>query len=115
MTSSSFPDSSSWATELFALIHSDLKTILVISYHKYKYVLTFLDDHTNHGWVTFLKDKSSTYSAWQNFLVMVKMQYKEDVRAVMTDLGGEFTSLKITDLFKESGIKIFHSIAHMRW
>ena len=63
MTSSSFPNSSSRATEPFALIHSDLKTIPVISYHKYKYVLTFLDDYTNHGWVTFLKDKSSTYGA----------------------------------------------------
>ena len=77
------------------------------------YVLTFLDDHINHGWVTFLKDKLSTYGAWQNFLAMVKTQYKKDVRAVMTNLGGEFTSLKITDLFKESGIKIFHSVAHM--
>ena len=44
---------------------------------------------------------------------MVKTQYKKDVRAVMTDLGGEFTSLKITDLFKEKRIKIFHSVAHM--
>ena len=64
-------------------------------------------------WVTFLKDKSSTYGAWQNFLAMVKMQYKKDVRAVMTNLRGEFTSLKITDLFKEKGIKIFHSVVHM--
>ena len=98
--------------EPFALIHSDLKTIPVISYHKYKYVLTFLDDHTNHGWVTFLKDKSSTYGAWQNSLAMVKTQYKKDVQAVMTDLGGEFTSLKMTDLFKENGIKIFQCCAY---
>ena len=77
MTSSSFLDSSSRATEPSALIHSDLKTIPVISYHKYKYVFTFLDAHTNHGWVTFLKDKSSTYGAWQNFLAMVKTQYKK--------------------------------------
>ena len=85
----------------------------MISYHKYKYILTFLDDHTNHGWVTFLKDKSSTYGAWQNFLAMVKMQYKKNVLAVMTNLGGEFTSLKITDLFKENGIKMFRSVTHM--
>ena len=88
--SSSFLDSSSQAMELFALIHSDLKTILVTSYHKYKYVLTFLDDHTSHGWVTFLKDKSSTYGAWQNFIAMVKTQYRKDVQAVMANLGGEF-------------------------
>ena len=44
---------------------------------------------------------------------MVKTQYKKDVQAVMTDLGGEFTFLKITDLFKEKGINIFHSVTHM--
>lgn len=37
MTSLSFLNSSSCATELFALIHSNLKTIPVISYHKDKY------------------------------------------------------------------------------
>jgi GAG-pre-integrase domain len=113
MTSSSFPDSSSRATEPFALIHSDLKTIPVISYHKYKYVLTFLNDFTSYGWVTFLKDKASTYDAWLNFITMVKVQYKKDVRAAMCNMGGEFTSSKLETKFEELGIKVFHSVPHM--
>jgi hypothetical protein len=60
ITSSSFPDSASRATELFTLIHSNLQHIPVISYHKYKYILTFFDDYTSHSWITFLKDKAST-------------------------------------------------------
>src|SRR5271163_4166576 len=113
MTSSSFPDSSSRAEEPFALIHSDLKTIPVLSYHKYKYILTFFDDHTSHGWITFLKDKASTYQAWLNFIAMVKTQYKKDVAGIMSDMGGEFTSLKLTEKLKELGIKIYRSVPHM--
>ena len=72
MTRSSFPDSSTCAKEPFALIHSDLKTLPILSYHKYKYIVTFLDDFTGHGWITFLKNKAATYQAWLNFIAMVK-------------------------------------------
>ena len=57
MTSSSFPESLTRATAAFDLIHMDLKTLPVLSYHKYKYILTFLDDHTSHGWISLLKTK----------------------------------------------------------
>ena len=45
MTSLSFPESMTQAAVPFDLIHMDLKTLPVLSYHKYKYILTFLDDH----------------------------------------------------------------------
>ena len=49
MTSSSFPESTARATVPFNLIHMELKMIPVLSYHKYKYIITFLDDHTSHS------------------------------------------------------------------
>ena len=49
MMSSSFPESTARATVPFNLIHMDLKMIPVLSYHKYKYIITFLDDHTSHS------------------------------------------------------------------
>ena len=113
MTSSSFLDSASRATKPFALIHSDLKSIPVISYYKYKYIVTFLDDFTSFGWVTFLKNKASTYDAWLNFIAMVKNQHKKDVCAMMCDMGGKFTALRLQEKFKELGIKVFHSVPHM--
>ena len=63
MTSSSFPESLAWAAAPFDLIHMDLKTLPVLSYHKYKYILTFLDDHTSHSWISLLKNKSDTAKA----------------------------------------------------
>ena len=44
MASKSFPDSQSRATANFELIHSDLKELPTISYHKYKYFIIFVDD-----------------------------------------------------------------------
>ena len=112
MTRSSFLDSSTCAKEPFTLIHSDLKTLPILSYHKYKYIVTFLDDFTSHGWVTLLKNKATTYQAWLNFIAMDKTQHKKDVCAMMCDMGGEFTSLKLTEKFKEVGMNIFHSVPH---
>ena len=85
MTSSSFPESSTRATAAFGLIHMDLKTLPVLSYHKYKYILTFLDDHTSHGWISLLKQKSDTVKAIEHYIAMVSTQYKSRGRAIMSD------------------------------
>ena len=71
MTSSSFLESLTQAAVPFNLIHMDLKTLPILSYHKYKYILTFLDDHTSHGWISLLKNKSDTAKAIDHFIVMV--------------------------------------------
>ena len=100
MTSSSFPESLTWVAVPFDLIHMDLKTLPVLSYHKYKYILTFLDDHTSHGWISLLKNKSDMAKAIDHFIVMVSTQYKSRVQAFMSDFGGEFTSLRLEERLK---------------
>ena len=97
----------------FNLIHMDLKTSPILSYHKYKYILTFLDDHTSHGWISLLKQKSDMAKAIEHFIAMVSTQYKSRVWAVMSDFGGEFTSLRLEEFFKQSGIRVQHSVPHM--
>ena len=49
MPSASFPPSQSQATRPFEIVHTDIKSFPVLSYHKYKYIVTFLDDYTSHG------------------------------------------------------------------
>ncbi|KAF8230503.1 hypothetical protein L208DRAFT_1281515, partial [Tricholoma matsutake] len=44
MMSKSFPKSNSHTEKSFELIHSDLKELLVLLYHKHKYFIVFLDD-----------------------------------------------------------------------
>ncbi|KAJ3745942.1 hypothetical protein EV360DRAFT_5358, partial [Lentinula raphanica] len=42
--SQSYPKSEKRASEPLDLIHTDIKEIPTVSYHKFKYVITFLDD-----------------------------------------------------------------------
>lgn len=45
-----FPPTTRRASKAFEIVHSDLKEVPTISYHKYKYAMVFLDDYTSHGW-----------------------------------------------------------------
>jgi hypothetical protein len=49
MPASSHPPSETWATKPFELIHSDIKSFPIISYHKYKYFISFLDDYSSYA------------------------------------------------------------------
>ena len=87
-----FADSVSRASRTFELIHSDLKELLTILYHKYKYFVTFLDDYSSYCWVVLLKQKSDTLHAIDDFLALVHTQHNALVKVFMTDAGGEYKS-----------------------
>ena len=108
-----FEDSVSCASSKFELIHSDLKELPVISYHKYKWFITFLNDFSSHCWVIFLRKKSDAYTAIIDFLAMVHTQHNVSVKTFMSDAGGEFKSDALTAKFKEMGIKTHTSIPYM--
>ncbi len=112
MTNKSFPPSTSRASEPFELIHSDLKSFPIESYHKNKYTIVFYDDHTSHAWIQHLKTKDAALSAIKQFLAMVETQYKGTVRKWMSDGGGEYTSKALTTLLKDKGIQILQSIPY---
>jgi len=50
-----FPENSKYSSETLGLIHSDLLKLSTLSYSKYKWVITFLDDYSSYYRVTFLK------------------------------------------------------------
>lgn len=68
------------ATKPFELVHSDLKSFLVLSYQKYKYVMTILDDYTSHTWTILLHTKAVVITAATNFLEMVHTQFDVHVK-----------------------------------
>ena len=88
-----FPDSTSHTTTLFALIHSDLKELPILSYHQYKFFITFLDDFTSHCWISLLQKKSDATDMINSFLTLVKNQYQMTVKEFMTDASSEYKSL----------------------
>jgi transposase InsO family protein len=108
-----FEDSTSRASRSFELIHSDLKELPVILYHKYKYFVTFLDHYSSYCWVVLMRKKSDTAQAIDNFLSMVRTQHSTLVKEFMTDAGGEYKSLDLRDKFKQMGILNRTSVPHM--
>jgi hypothetical protein len=46
-----YPSSIRRASKPFELIHSDLKSFPVESYHRYKYVVVFYNDYSSHTWI----------------------------------------------------------------
>ena len=79
MTQKPFLASETRATELFELVHLDLKMQPVESYRKYRYTITFLDDFTSHAWTINLWTKDAALPTTHHFLAMVETQYKASV------------------------------------
>jgi len=56
----SFPENPKYSSETLGLIHSDLLELSILSYSKYKWMITFLDDYCR---VSFLHKKSDAAEA----------------------------------------------------
>ena len=108
-----FPDSQSHATSPFSLVHSDLKELPVLSYHRYKFFITFLDNFISYCWISLLWKKSDVSDAIDSFLSLVKNQYQSTVEEFMTDASSEYKSLELRDKLRKQGITIRTSIPHM--
>ena len=76
----------------FELIHSDIKSFPTESYHRYRYIITFVDDYTSMAWTTPLCTKDAALVATHHFLKMVSTQFKTQVKQWMSDAGGEYKS-----------------------
>jgi hypothetical protein len=112
MPASSHPPSDTRAKAPFERIHSDLKSFPVVSYHKYKYFVSFLDDYTSYAWIVLLRDKASAIIALKQFMAMAKTQYGADIKEWMSDAGGEYKSDAFLKTLKDAGIKILQSVPH---
>ena len=112
MTNLSFPPSDTRATKIFDKIHMDLKSFPVQSYHKYNYMIVFLDNYSLYGWITLLRQKSDADAAVRQFLAAAHTQYNCSIKEVMIDAGGEFKSTALTNFLKDLGIHILTSVSH---
>ena len=112
MTQHSFPPTLRHASKPFKLIHPDLKSFPTVSYHKYQYIIIFLNDYTLSGWLTCLSAKSTAISATHQFLTAVEIQYTTCVQQWMSDIGGEYKSDAFNLMLKNKGIKILQSAPH---
>ena len=108
----SFPPTLRCASKPFELIHLDLKSFPMVLYHKYCYIIIFLDDYTSSSWLTCLSAKSAVISATHQFLAAVEIQYTTHVQQWMSDIEGEYKSDAFDLMLKNKGIKILQSTPH---
>ena len=67
-------DSKKHAMEPWDLVHSDLKEFPTLSYHKFKYIINFLDDPTGLAMLANLCQKSKALKAYRDFTAAVNTQ-----------------------------------------
>ena len=113
MTNRPFPATTQRASRPFELIHSDLKSFPIESYHRFKYVIVFFDDYSSNAWTVNLRTKDAALTATSQFLTYVELQYGSKVQQWMSDAGGEYKSAAFTKMLKDKGIEILQSIPYV--
>ncbi|RVW51507.1 Retrovirus-related Pol polyprotein from transposon RE2 [Vitis vinifera] len=93
------------ASHCFDLIHSDVwGPSPISSYEKFKYYVTFIDDHSRFTWVYFLRSKSEVFRTFTEFLAYVDNQFSTSIKTLRTDSGGEYLSTEFQAFLASKGI-----------
>lgn len=86
----------------FDIVFSDVWTSSIQSIEGYKYLVSFIDDHSRFVWPFPLFQKPDVYSVFLKFHAFVKTQFQCQIKALHSNWGGEYRSL--SDKFKQLGI-----------
>jgi len=109
----SFPENSKHSSETLGLIHSDLLELPTLSYSKYKWVITFLDDYFSYCRVAFLHKKSDAAEAIKAVFQLWSNITSHSVKHLHTDNGGEYMTLELQSFLREQGIVHETSTPHV--
>jgi transposase InsO family protein len=100
-----FPLHASRASHCFDLIHSDVWGPSPVSSHeKFKYYVTFIDDHSRFTWVYFLRSKFEVFRIFTEFFAYVTNQFSSSIKTLRTDSGGEYLSTDFQSFLASKGI-----------
>ena len=94
------------ASRIYDVVHSDLAGPMQSkSLQGSSYIATFVDDHSRHAVIYFLKTKDQYVRALKTFLAWGDTQTSHKLRALHSDRGGEYTAGAVSDLLEEKGIE----------
>ena len=100
-----FPLHASRASHCFDPIHIDVWGPSPVSSHeKFKYSMTFIDDHSRFTWVYFLHSKSEVFRTFTKFLLYIENQFSMNINTLRTDSGGEYLSTEFQAFLASKGI-----------
>ena len=109
----SFPENPKRSSKTLGLIHSDLLELLTLSYSKYKWVITFLDDYFSYCRVAFLCKKSDATEAIKAVFRLWSNTTSHSVKCLYTDNGEEYMTSELQFFLHEQGIVHEISIPHV--
>lgn len=107
-----FPESTSFTTSPFQLIHCDLWTSPTASFSGYKYYLLVLDDFTHFSWSFPLRNKSDAAATLERFYTYALTQFHVALRCVQCDNGGEFLNVRLHTFLYDRGVTLLLSCPH---
>jgi hypothetical protein len=95
------------------LIHSDLMgPFLHPSINKVRFVLIFVDDFSRFTWIYFLRKKSEVFQHLKDFKALVETQFRNKIKVLRTDNGGEYVNHEIHNICHEVGIQLQHTVPY---
>jgi transposase InsO family protein len=101
-----FPGSAKTTSRILEIVHSDLAgPMQTASIQGSSYIATFVDDHSRHTVVYFLKTKDQFVAALQKFLSWAETQTSDKLRALHSDRGGEYMAANVKDILSQRGIE----------
>jgi transposase InsO family protein len=87
------------------LVHSDVfRPVKQASISGIRYMVTFIDDFSRYVWVYFQKEKSETFSKFQEFTSAAEVEIGEKIRYLRIDNRGEYTSNEFSNYLLEHRI-----------
>jgi len=97
----SFPENSKCSSETLGLIYSDLLELPTLSYSKYKWVITFLDDYFSYCRVAFLHKKSDAAEAIKAVFWLWSNSTSHSVECLHTGNGREYITSELQSFLCE--------------
>ena len=93
------------ATDLLALVHTDVcGPFDVPARGNFVYFITFTDDLSRYGYVYLMRHKSEAFEKFKEFRHEVEKQTEKPIKVLRSDRGGEYLSREFLDYLKENGI-----------
>ena len=101
-----FPGLTKKSDAILQTVHSNLMgPMQTRSMQGSTYIATFIDDHSRHMVIYYLKTKDQFQNALRNFLSWAETQTSKKLRALHSDHGGKYMSTKVKEILNERGIE----------
>ena len=110
---SPFPDHKRTATDVLALVHSDVcGPIQVNSKGGARYFVTFIDDCSRYVTVYCLPSKDGVLECFKQFQTEAERQTGKKLKVLRSDNGGEYTSKAFEDYCSSKGVRHEKSVSY---